>query len=68
MSLMTCETELIGIWTLIRLMNVTVKMVTLTLFISIFYLEDVNSEPSNTGNNGRVNDILIEGEDSEVRK
>ena len=65
---MTCETELIGIWTLIRLMNVTAKMVTLTLFILIFYLEDVNSEPSNTGNNGRVNDILIEGEDSEVRK
>ena len=65
---MTCETELIGIWTLIRLMNVTAKMVTLTLFILIFYLEDVNSEPSNTGNNGGVNDILIEGEDSEVRK
>ena len=65
---MTCETELIGIWTLIRLMNVTAKMVTLTLFILIFYLEDVNSEPSNTGNNRRVNDILIEGEDSEVRK
>ena len=65
---MTCETELIGIWTLIRLMNVTAKMVTLTLFILIFCLEDINSEPSNTGNNVRVNDILIEGEDSEVRK
>ena len=65
---MTCETELIGIWTLIRLMNVTAKMVTLTLFILIFYLEDVNSDPSNTRNNVRVNDILIQGEDSEVRK